>query len=43
MDINKLTPRAQEAVLEAQNLSIRIINRNKGEHLHFVTQNEGDT
>jgi ATP-dependent Clp protease ATP-binding subunit ClpB len=44
MDINKLTQRAQEAVLEAQNLSIKnnqqII---EGEHLHFalITQNEG--
>lgn len=44
MDINKLTQKAQEAVLEAQNLAIKNNQQTiEGEHLHFalITQNEG--
>lgn len=44
MDINKLTQRAQEAVLEAQNLTIKNNQQTiDGEQLHFamITQNEG--
>ena len=44
MDINKLTQKAQEAVLESQNIAIRYNNQSiEGEHLHFalITQNDG--
>lgn len=44
MNINKLTQKAQEAVLEAQNLAIKNSHQNlEPEHLHLalVSQNEG--
>lgn len=44
MDINKLTQKAQEAVLEAQNLAIKHNHQTiEGEHLHLalVSQQEG--
>jgi ATP-dependent Clp protease ATP-binding subunit ClpB len=44
MDINRLTQKAQEAVLEAQNQAIKSNHQAlDGEHLHVAlfTQNEG--
>jgi ATP-dependent Clp protease ATP-binding subunit ClpB len=44
MDINKLTQRAQEAVLESQNLALKYNHQTiEGEHLHYavISQNEG--
>lgn len=44
MDINKLTQKAQEAVIESQSLAIKNNHQTiEGEHLHFalITQNEG--
>jgi ATP-dependent Clp protease ATP-binding subunit ClpB len=44
MDINKLTQRAQEAVLESQNLALKHNHQTiEGEHLHFaiISQNDG--
>ncbi|HWR61801.1 MAG TPA: ATP-dependent chaperone ClpB [Clostridia bacterium] len=44
MDINKLTQKAQEAVLEAQNLAVKHNHQTiEGEHLHLalLVQNEG--
>lgn len=44
MDINKLTQKAQEAVLESQNLAIKSNHQTiEAEHLHYsiITQNEG--
>lgn len=44
MDINKLTQKAQEAVLESQSLAIKHNHQTiEGEHLHFamLTQEEG--
>ena len=44
MDINKLTQKAQEAVVEAQNLAIKYNHQSiEGEHLHLslLTQKDG--
>ncbi len=44
MDINKLTEKAQEAVLESQSLAVKYKHQTiEGEHLHFavISQNEG--
>lgn len=44
MDINKLTQKAQEAVLESQNLAVKNNHQTiEGEHLHFalIVQNDG--
>jgi len=44
MDINKLTQKAQEAVLESQNLAVKHSHQTiEGEHLHLalLVQNEG--
>jgi len=44
MDINKLTQKAQEAVLESQNLAVKHNHQTiEGEHLHFalIVQNDG--
>lgn len=44
MDINKLTQKAQEAVLESQNLAIKHKHQTiEGEHLHYaiILQNDG--
>ena len=44
MDINRFTQKAQETVLEAQNIALRLNHQSlEGEHLHLalITQNDG--